>query len=131
MSGAPREVVGALVDAYNAKRLEPLLDLYDPEARFWDPFHRDGVLGREAIGGVLEELFAAFPDERMSVVTLAADDTHAVAEFHSSGTGPTGDRFELDFTEVYEVRDGRIVSCRVYLDPEQLPAQPGKEERGT
>ena len=122
MSAAPKDVVSALVDAYNEKRLEPLLELYDPDARFWDPLHRDGVVGREAIGGVIEQLFVAFPDERMSVVTLAADDTTAVAELHSTGTAPSGGRFELDFTEVYEVADGRVVSCRVYLDPEQLPA---------
>jgi ketosteroid isomerase-like protein len=122
MSASPKDVVGALVEAYNAKRLEPLLDLYDPDARFWDPLHRDGVVGRDAIGGVIEQLFATYPDERMSVVTLAADDTTAVAEFHSTGTAPSGTRFELEFTEVYEMRDGRIVSCRVYLDPEQLPA---------
>jgi ketosteroid isomerase-like protein len=121
VSAAPKELVGALVDAYNEKRLDALLDLYDPEARFWDPLHRDGVVGREAIGGVIGQLFEAFPDERMSIVTLAADETTAVAEFHSTGTAPGGGRFELDFTEVYEVRDGRIVSCRVYLDPQQLP----------
>jgi ketosteroid isomerase-like protein len=122
VSASPKELVGALVEAYNEKRLDALLDLYDPEARFWDPLHRDGVVGRKAIGGVLEQLFEAFPDERMSIVTLAADATTAVAEFRSTGTAPSGGRFELDFTEVYEVRDGRIVSCRVYLDPQQLPA---------
>ena len=122
MSATPKQLVGALVDAYNEKRLDALLDLYAPDARFWDPLHREGVVGREAIGGVIGELFAAFPDERMSIVTLAADETTAVAEFHSTGTTPGGGRFELDFTEVYEVRDGRIVSCRVYLDPQQLPA---------
>ena len=121
MSAAPKELVGALVDAYNDKRLDALLDLYDPDARFWDPLHRDGVVGREAIGRVIGQLFEAFPDERMSIVTLAADETTAVAEFRSTGTAPGGGRFELDFTEVYEVRDGRIVSCRVYLDPQQLP----------
>src|SRR3954451_14187187 len=129
MSATPRAIVGALVDAYNAKRVEPLLDLYDPQARFWDPLHRDGVVGRDAIGEVIEQLFASFPDEQMSVVTLAADETTAGAEFHSTGTAPGGGRFELDFTEGYEGRGGRIVSCRVYLDPEQLPAEPGKEER--
>ena len=31
-------------------------------------------------------LFESFPNERMSIVTLAADETHAVAEFRSTGT---------------------------------------------
>jgi len=67
-------------------------------------------------------LFEAFPDERMSIETLAGDDTHAVAEFRSTGTTAGGKPFELEFTEVYEVEQGQIASCRVYLDTERLPA---------
>jgi ketosteroid isomerase-like protein len=127
-AASPRELVRSLVAAYNAKDLEALLDLYAPDARFWDPFHREGVTGRSEIGQLLGGLFAAYPDERMAVVTLAADGEHAVAELRSTGTTAAGDPFELDFTEVYEMRGGRIASCRVYLDPQQLPAQP--EEGG-
>ena len=118
----PKDVVRSLVEAYNAKSVEGVVELYEEDAFFWDPLHRDGVRGREAIGEVIRSLFAAFPDEEMSIVTLAGDDRHAVAEFRSTGTKPgSGERFQLEFTEVYEVADGRIVSCRVYLDPEELP----------
>lgn len=125
MSGPakPKDVVRALVELYNAKSVEGVLDLYEDDAFFWDPLHRDGVRGREAIGDVVRSLFAAFPDEEMSIATLAGDDRHVVAEFRSTGTKPgSGERFELEFTEVYQVSNGRIVSCRVYLDPERLPA---------
>jgi steroid delta-isomerase-like uncharacterized protein len=118
----PKEVVHELVDAYNAKSLARLLALYCPDARFWDPFHRDGVVGREAIADVLRGLFQSFPDERMSIATLAADETHAVAEFRSTGTSRGGQPFELEFTEVFEVNDGQIASCRVYIDTQAVPA---------
>jgi ketosteroid isomerase-like protein len=118
----PNDVVHELVDAYNAKSLERLLALYRPDARFWDPFHRDGVIGRERIADVLRGLFQSLPDEQMSIVTLAADDTYAVAEFKSTGTARGGRPFELEFTEVYEVNDGQIASCRVYLDTQEVPA---------
>lgn len=121
-----RGVVRTLVEEYNARRLEPLLDLYHEDARFWDPFHREGVVGRVAIRELLAGLFASFPDERMAIRTLAADDDYAVAEFRSTGTDASGREFSLDFTEVYELRDGRIASCRVYLDPEEIPAQAGE-----
>jgi hypothetical protein len=117
----PKDVVRALVDAYNAKSAEGVLDLYHADAFFWDPLHRGGLRGHAAIGDVLRALFAAYPDERMEVVTLAGDEVHVVAEFRSTGTAG-GDPFEIQFTEVYEVTDGRIASCRVYLDPEELPA---------
>lgn len=112
----------ALVHAYNRKSLPEVLACYRADALFWDPLHTDGVRGREAIGEVLAALFEAFPDERMEVETLAADERHAVAEFRSTGTTLDGRRFELEFTEVYEVIEGEIASCHVYLDPERLPA---------
>lgn len=121
MSRTPRAVVEELVDAYNAKSLDRVLDLYHPEARFWDPFHRDGVVGREQIGEVIRSLFEQYPDERMSVTTLVADDTHAVAEFTSSGTSTAGEPFRLEFTEVYEFRGEQVVSCHVYIDTAEVP----------
>ncbi len=126
----PTDIVHELVDAYNAKSLQRLLALYRSDARFWDPFHRDGVVGREQIAEVLRGLFESYPDERMSISTLVADDAHAVAEFRSTGTTQDGRPFELEFTEVYEIEDGRISSCRVYLDTQEVPAQ-GREEAAT
>jgi limonene-1,2-epoxide hydrolase len=126
MTTTPKDVVRRLVDAYNGKSLEAVLELYRADARFWDPFHRDGVTGREAIGELIGRLFEAYPDEEMAIETLAGDETHAVAEFRSRGTSG-GERFEVEFTEVYKVSGGRIEWCRVYLDPKALPA--GTESR--
>ena len=123
----PRELVEELVEAYNAKSLERVLALYRPDARFWDPLHREGVAGRAAIGDVIGGLFESYPDEQMSVVTLVADETHAVAEFRSVGTAASGRPFELELTEVYETSDGQISSCRVYIDTAEIPVQ---AERG-
>jgi limonene-1,2-epoxide hydrolase len=121
MAATPKEVVHHLVEAYNAKSVDGVLELYRPDARFWDPLHRDGVTGREAIGELIDGLFVAYPDEEMAIETLASDETHAVAELRSRGTSG-GERFEVEFTEVYKVSDGRIEWCRVYLDPKELPA---------
>jgi ketosteroid isomerase-like protein len=121
MATTPKDVVRRLVEAYNDKSLEGVLELYHPDARFWDPLHRDGVTGREPIGELIGQLFEAYPDEEMTLETLAGDETHAVAEFRSTGTAG-GERFEVEFTEVYKVSGGRIEWCRVYLDPKALPA---------
>lgn len=109
------------MQAYNEKSLERVLALYHPDASFWDPFHREGVEGRARIGEVIQGLFDRYPDEQMSILTLAADETHAVAEFESTGTSH-GEPFRLEFTEVYELRDGLVVSCRVYIDTAEVPA---------
>lgn len=122
MTSDPKDVVRAMVDAYNAKSLPGVLDLYAPDARYWDPLHADGVAGRDALAEFLAGLFAVSPDERMEIVTLAGDERFAVAELRSTGTdAATGESFDLDLTEVYEVVDGQLTSCRAYFDPKQLP----------
>lgn len=122
MTRTPKDVVRAAVAAYNAKELGVLLDLYRPDGRYWDPLRQEGVVGREAVGTALAELFAAVPDEQLTVETLAGDEQFAVAELRGTGTfAATGVPFELELTEVYEVVGGRIASCRAYFDPRQLP----------
>lgn len=116
----PKSIVRELVDAYNAKSIDRLVALYHPDGRLWSPFERDGIVGHAAIGASIGRLFEAYPDEQMTIELLAGDETHAIAEFRSVGLGP--DRREVRFTEVYEVRDGRIAACHVYIDPEELPA---------
>lgn len=116
----PKSIVRELVDAYNAKSIDRLLALYHPDGRLWSPFERAGIVGHAAIGESIRRRFEAYPDEEMTIELLAGDETHAVAEFRSGGLGP--DLGEVQFTEVYEVRDGRIAACHVYIDPEELPA---------
>jgi ketosteroid isomerase-like protein len=94
-----RELVEELVDAHNAKSIERLLALYRPDVRLWDPLHREGVVGRAAIGDVIGGLFERYPDEKMSVVKLVADETHTAAEFRSIGTAASGRPFELGVRE--------------------------------
>ena len=114
----PKAVVRELVDAYNAKSVDRLVGLYQLEGRMWTPLERGGIVGHEAIGASIRRLFDAYPDEQMTIELLVGDETHAIAELCSVGVRPG----ELRFTEVYEVRGGRIADCRVYVDPEELPA---------
>lgn len=120
MTRIPKDVVRAAVAAYNAKELGALLDLYRPDGRYWDPLHRQGVAGREAVGKAIAQMFASAPDEQLAIETLAGDEVYAVAELRGTGTLAAGEPFELDLTEVYEVVGGQIASCRAYFDPTQL-----------
>lgn len=116
----PKSIVRALVDASNAKSVDRLVALYHPDGLRWSPFERGGLVGHAAIGDSIRRHFEAHPDEETTIDLLAGDETHAVAELHSVALGP--DRGEVRFTEVYEVRDERITTCHVYVDPEELPA---------
>ncbi len=103
-----KEAVRRLVEeVFNAGRLEAIDELYAtrlaPAAKGW-----------------IEPFLASFPDARMRVVDLIAEDDKVVGRFKCSGThrgdwlghAPTGRRFEgIDEVYVFRVRDGKIVSA--------------------
>ena len=121
---ATRRLVHTLVERYNAKDVDGLIELYHPDARYWSPLG-DWQEGTDHIRSHLEELHRTLPDERMEILALMADDGIAVAEFASTGTRADGAAYRIEFTEVIEVVDGRIASVKVYLDPEEVAAISG------
>jgi len=114
-----REMVDTIVSAYNAKDADTLASLYHPEARYWSALG-DWQEGLPAIREHIEDLHRILPDEQMETLMVAADGDTAVAEFRSAGTAPSGNRYQLEFTEVIELRDGKIATVKVYLDPEEV-----------
>lgn len=104
-SHANKAVVRRLIeDVLNDGRLDVLHELYTPPmaraARRW-----------------IEPFRTAFPDMRMEIVELIAEDDKVAGRFVCSGThrgvwrghAPTGRRFErVDEVYFFELRDGKI-----------------------
>ena len=114
-----RDIVTRIVEAYNAKDADALAELYQPDARYWSALG-DWQEGRASIRSHIEDLHRRLPDEQMSIDAVMSDGDTVVAEFMSSGTAPSGAPYQISFTEVIEVRDGKIASVMVYLDPEEV-----------
>jgi uncharacterized protein (TIGR02246 family) len=108
-----------MVEAYNAKDADAIAALYHPDARYWSALG-DWQEGLPAIREHIEELHRLLPNEQMSIQALVGGDDVAVVEFRSTGTAPSGAPYTLDFTEVVELRDGKIATVKVYLDPEEV-----------
>ena len=118
-SNETRALVSAVVEAYNAKDLEGLRDLYHCDATYWSAL-TDLCEGRDEILAHFQELFSALPDERMSAKVVVAEGETAVAEFESSGFGADGAKYRIEFTEVFKLTDGLIHSVSVYIDPKAV-----------
>ena len=99
-----RRLVDEVVSQRNAEPLEELAEerFADLARRWISPFR------------------SAFPDFRMEIVQLIAEDDTVVAHFRCSGThrdewlgvAPTGRRFEdVDEIYIFQVRDGRLASA--------------------
>jgi ketosteroid isomerase-like protein len=51
---------------------------------------------------------------------VVTDGDTVVVEFRSTGTAPSGRSYALEFTEVIELREGKIATVKVYLDPDEV-----------
>lgn len=114
-----REIVTRIVEAYNAKDANALADLYHADARYWSALG-DWQEGLPVIRSHIKDLHRRLPDEQMSIDAIMTDGDVIVAEFTSSGTAPAGKPYQISFTEVIELRDGKIASVMVYLDPDEV-----------
>lgn len=116
-----RALVRRIVEAYNEHDTEALVALYHPDVTYWSPLGGE-QRGVQAVRDHIEHLHEILPDERMAAQTIITDGEVAVAEFVSSGTNPGGRPYRIEFTEVFEIDDGRITAIKVYLDPQAVDA---------
>lgn len=116
---AARRLVDQLVSAYNSRTTNVLFDLYHPNLTYWSVL--DGTCeGRQAVIDHIEHLHRSLPDEQMRAKTVTADNEVIVVEFESTGTGADGRAYLVEFTEVFEVAEGKVTSIKVYLDPDDV-----------
>jgi uncharacterized protein (TIGR02246 family) len=112
-----RDVVAALVDAYNRKDLERTATLYADEVRLWTP-SRGHERGKDRVVARCRRLFEQRPDERLVADTVVTNGTTTVVELTSRGTDSSGRPHTIVFTAVIELDGDRIAEMRTYVDPQ-------------
>ena len=114
-----RRLIDQIVSAYNSRTTNVLFDLYHPNVTYWSvlagPFE-----GRDTVIDHIAHLHASLPDEQMRAKTVTADDQVIVVEFESTGTGTDGRAYLIEFTEVFEIAEGKVTAIKVYLDPDDV-----------
>ncbi len=114
-----RLLVDRIVAAYNSRDVEALVALYQPNLTYWSAI--DGLqVGIEAVRTHIDHLHETLPDEQMRAQTVITDGELIVVEFESSGTNRAGNSYTIEFTEVFELKDGKASSIKVYLDPKEV-----------
>lgn len=95
------------------------------------------LTGREAADSMWNTYHEAFPDNRLEVTSIHADDRGGIHEGTATGThtgtlrGPageipaTGRRAQLNFCGVYEFDEGKITSFNLYFDQLEMLTQLG------
>ena len=111
-----------------------------PSVCVW--FHVDGFIqfptgtlrGRDEVRGYFASLFAAVPDLHIDALNIAGAGDMFLVRWHSTGTftgapwmgiEPTGSRLELDGTDCFNVRDGKISENFIVFDQLSFARQIG------
>jgi limonene-1,2-epoxide hydrolase len=104
-------------DAFNAHDLEKLLSLYDEHAEHYSPKLKirqpetNGLIaGKSALRQWWQDSFYRLPTLHYKVTSLTANENRVFMEY----VRMVDDEENMLVGEVLEVRDGRIVSSRVY-----------------
>ena len=136
MARDARTVFDALTDAVNRHDRSAIATCYAPDVTVVTP---DGTFtGREAAAAMIHEFIDAFPDLHGTSWSKVTSGDMAVDEFTLEGTNtgpiatpegesipPTGRTLSLRCIDVGVIRDGQIVSHRVYWDQLDLLTQLG------
>jgi steroid delta-isomerase-like uncharacterized protein len=122
--------------AFNDHDIDALMEMYADGAEFRGP-GKVLLRGKDAIRQFTEGWFQGFPDARLETVSLITTDTHIVEEgiFHGTHTGTfptpmgdlpaTGRSVSGSFVDVFEIRDGKVVSDHLSFDRAELMEQLG------
>lgn len=130
-------VVEECLRAMNAHDFVRARSYLDDGFQFQGPASPD-PLGVPAYGVHMQELWTAFPDLNFDPTHIIAQGDHMVVNYLGTGThnGPmttpngdtvpaTGRRLALPASSTFELKDGRMVRERAYLDLLTLLAQLG------
>jgi heme-degrading monooxygenase HmoA/limonene-1,2-epoxide hydrolase len=135
--GDTRSLIERDIELWNAKDREGWmsgLDLHRLEARAPGGLR---LTGREAAETIWSMYNDAFPDNRLDIIAIHADDRGGVHEGRATGThtgtlrGPggeiaaTGRTATVDFCGVYEFEEGKITSFHLYFDQAEMLSQLG------
>ncbi len=119
---APVEVVKRLHQAMNQHDLKAFLACLDADYRSEQPVHPNrGFGGREQVEKNWSELFESLPDFHAELIATARDADTLWCEWHWTGTRADAAPLDMRGVTLFEVKSGRIVSGRLYMEEVEEP----------
>ena len=131
------EIARTLYDAYNSRNFERSMALADPDVKWLNLSTGQTFEGKEGLLAYMTGWATAFPDSKVNILNMTADEDTIVTEFAGRGTHdgvlatpagdipPTGRPIDVPFCEVLRVKDGKIVEGRIYFDSATMLRQLG------
>jgi ketosteroid isomerase-like protein len=124
MSQENVEIVKKFTQLYEAGDREAWREYFDPDV-VWDAsasgMPQAGVYkGHEGVESFFRDWLATWTDYEIKTSECIDAGDAVVIVFRQAGTGRgSGIRTERDFFNVYELRDSKVIRCRLYESREQ------------
>jgi heme-degrading monooxygenase HmoA/limonene-1,2-epoxide hydrolase len=135
--GDTRSLIERGIELWNARDREGWMACYDLHRLEVQGPGGMRLTGREAAGTMWDMWNGAFPDNRLEIISIHADDRGGVHEGRGIGThtgtfrgpageiAPTGRPVDLRYTGVYECEEGKITAFHLYFDQMEMLIQLG------
>lgn len=125
--GAER-FVAALKEAEQARRPEPLVDVFAEEAELWSVARPQPRHGKDGAREFWSDYLDAFEEVRSEFKSVVERDGRAALEWESDATLAGGREIHYAGVTVLELEGDRVVRFRTYFDPtpflDERPRQP-------
>jgi steroid delta-isomerase-like uncharacterized protein len=126
------EIHHQIVDAWNSRDWTAMRNLLHSDYSYTGPDGKE-LVGSDAGVNVGRMYANAFPDGKLEIKRVHVAGNTAIAELLATGThrgdlmgvAPTGKRVELNICNVLEVRDGKALREREYMDVMTMMGQLG------
>lgn len=111
------DVVQRLAARMNEHDLEGAVGLVHPDYRSEQPAHPGrAFVGRAQMKANWQAMFDGIPDFHAEVLHSVTEGATTWSEWHWTGTRTDGEPFDVRGVTLFDVRDGRIVAGRLYLE---------------
>ncbi len=117
MTGDPVAVAQRWVRAMSAHDVEAAVDCFDVDYVDEAPARRgESVHGQVEVRQNFVRLFTDIPDLRANLVGAVADGEAVWMEWQMTGTRADGTAMDFVGVNIFEVKDGRFLSGRIYTE---------------
>jgi steroid delta-isomerase-like uncharacterized protein len=126
-----------IIEAFNSRDPATALELVSDHAELVDVPFGEVYRGPDGLREYHTSWMSAFPDGRVEITNVIADDRQAVVEYTGQGTmtgamstgggdiPPTGRRMQMKLCDVMEIEDGKVIRYRSYFDAASMMQQLG------